>query len=164
MNNLNKVLAATAAFSFVLLNSLAWANSAVELIAKAEIEVEVAKDNGEIEIKRVPAGKVVPGNDVIYTITAKNTSNEPVSDVVITDPIPQHMAYRADSATGAGTAIVFSADNGSTYDVPEKLVVVDEDGSVRAAAPSEYTHVQWKFTQELAPGASKSVRFYATLQ
>lgn len=161
---MNRITATLAFAALALVSPPGWANSPIELTAKAEIEVQIEKDNGEIEIQRVPAGKVVPGNDVIYTITAKNTGGEPVADVVITDPIPEHMTYRIDTATGTDAAVTFSADDGATYDVPEKLVVVDEHGSVRAAAPSEYTHIRWKFTQELAPGASKSVRFYATLQ
>ena len=164
MNHVVRNTVLTALAVCVSASAPSWADSPVELTAKAEIEVEIKKENGEIELRRVPAGKVIPGNDVIYTITARNTSGEPVGDVVITDPIPEHMTYRADSASGAETKITFSADNGASYDVPAELVIVEADGSVRPAAPSEYTHVRWQFTQELAPGASKSVRFHATLQ
>lgn len=158
--------------SILLITALMFASSAtaqeaqgrISLAAVAEVEVAVEKPNGEVELKRVPADKVVPGDDVIYTITATNVSDQPVADVVITDPIPKHTVYKDGSAFGDGTAITFSVDRGKTFDAAAKLVVRDADGKTRPAAPADYTHVRWQFTQALAPGASHSVRFHATLE
>ncbi len=136
----------------------------IELTSVAEVEVEIEKENGEIELRRVPAKKILPGNEVIYTITATNVSGVPVGDVVITDPVPEHMKYREGTAIGRGTEIAFSVDQGSSYDVASRLKVVDADGTVRPATPEDYTHIRWKFTQELTPGTSQWVRFGATLQ
>jgi uncharacterized repeat protein (TIGR01451 family) len=153
----------------VLLGVLATAPAAaqdgkIELKAVAEVEVVVEKPNGETEIQRQPANKVVPGDDVVYTITATNVSDAPVGDVVIVDPIPTEMTYKSGTAIGTDTEIQFSVDQGKTYDVAANLVVAQSDGAVRPATPDDYTHIRWKFTQEIDPGASSFVRFQATLQ
>lgn len=138
----------------------------IELKAVAEIEVQVEKEDGEVEIQRRPVAtaKIVPGDDVVYTITATNISDAPVGDAVITNPVPEHLTYKAGTAIGTGTEIRFSVDKGETYDVAAKLRVAESDGTVRPATPDDYTHIRWKFTQELDPGASSFVRFQATVQ
>ena len=106
----------------------------------------------------------VPGDDVVYTITATNVSDVPVGDVVIVDPIPAEMTYKPGTAIGTDTEIQFSVDQGKTYDVAANLVVAESGGVVRPATPDDYTHIRWKFSQEIDPGASSFVRFQATLQ
>ena len=136
----------------------------IEVKAIAEIEIAIEKENGETELRRVPAKTVVPGSDVIYTITATNVSDGAVDDVVVTDPIPRHMSYLQGTAIGDGAEITFSVDSGSTFDKAANLQVRGENGTPRNAVPDDYTHIRWKFTQELAPGASRLVRFRARLQ
>ncbi len=136
----------------------------VSLETIAEIEVPIAKENGEIEFRRLPAGRVVPGDEVIYTIRAENIGDESVEDVVITDPVPEHMTYSEGTAVGTGASITFSVDGGSTYAVREKLEVTEADGTTRPAAASDYTHIRWMFTDALHPGSSRDVRFRAKLQ
>jgi hypothetical protein len=51
-----------------------------------------------------------------------------------------------------------------SFDLAAKLRVLGEDGKLRPAVPGDYTHIRWKFTQELPPGSSKFVRFRAQLQ
>ena len=124
----------------------------------------VAVHNGEIELRRVPAGKVVPGDEVIYTIYAVNLGDVPAEDVVVHDPIPEHTKYRDGSAIGADTEITFSVDGGVDYGPSKSLTVVAADGSVRPAQASDYTDIRWKFTRALDPGESRFVRFRARLQ
>jgi uncharacterized repeat protein (TIGR01451 family) len=141
----------------------AWAQKKhVELDARVEREIEVVAENGEKTIKRVDAEKVMPGETVVYTITARNVGNEPATNVVITDPIPEHMDYTG-SVVGEGTAITFSIDGGKSYDVASALRVT-EGGADRPAKPEEYTHIRWKFNDALEPGSTRSVEFRARLQ
>jgi uncharacterized repeat protein (TIGR01451 family) len=138
--------------------------SIVELKTVAEIEVEVINEDGEKEIQRVEATKVVPGDDVIYTIHYANVGEEPAENIVITDPIPEHMEYRAESASGEGTEITFSVDGGRTFDVPEKLVVEDREGEQRAAEAPDYTHIRWSLESPLSPEGIGNVGFTAKLK
>ena len=136
----------------------------IQLKSVAEVELEVEKPNGEVELRRAPAEKVVPGDDVIYTITATNVAGTAVGNVVITDPVPDHMDYRDGSAIGSDTEIAFSVDGGQSYGAPEALQVVEDDGTIRSATAQDYTHIRWKFTRDLPPGESRWVRFRARLQ
>ena len=134
----------------------------IELDAKAELEVAVVDENGEETMKRVPAVKVMPGEIVVYTITATNVGDEPATNVVITDPVPEHMDYTG-SVTGEGTSITFSTDGGKTYDVASALTV-PVGGGEKPAPPEDYTHIRWKFNDALEPGSARSVEFRARLQ
>ena len=146
-------------------NSLAQAAAGrIQLKSVAEVEIEIEKPNGEVELRRAPAEKVVPGDDVIYTITATNVADVAVGDVVISDPVPAHMEYRDGSALGSDTEIRFSVDGGQSFDAPGALRVVEDDGTVRTATAQDYTHIRWKFTKDLTPGESRWVRFRARLQ
>jgi uncharacterized repeat protein (TIGR01451 family) len=140
------------------------AQGSLQLKTIAEKEIRVLKPNGEAEVRRVPAGKVIPGDEVIYTIEAKNLTDTPVENVVITDPVPEHTAYVAGTANGSETTVTFSIDGGQRYDVPENLVVTQPDGTQRSALPSEYTHIRWEFTRAIDPGKTRLVRFRAKLQ
>ncbi len=155
----------TIAMAAAVLAFSAQAQSAsVELETIAEKEIEITSPEGETELKRVPASKVLPGEEVLYTIHARNRGAEDATSVVITDPIPDHMVYRAGSAIGAGAEITFSADGGKSYAGASQLMVREEDGSVRPATEADYTHIKWRFNDAIEPGKDRKVRFRARLQ
>ncbi len=54
------------------------------VVQKEEVTVT---DTGATERKLVPADTVVPGDDVVYTITFTNVSDETADNTVITNPI-----------------------------------------------------------------------------
>ncbi len=134
----------------------------IELDATVEREIEVVDENGEKQIKRQKAELVMPGETVVYTITARNVGDAPATNVVITDPIPEHMDYTG-SVTGEGARITFSIDDGKTYDVASALLIPDGGGK-KPAPPEDYTHIRWKFNDALEPGSARSVEFRARLQ
>jgi uncharacterized repeat protein (TIGR01451 family) len=140
------------------------ATGAVEIRAVAEVEVKVKGDDGKEQIKREPAKKVPPGVAVIYTLHAENKGSKPADDVVVTDPIPEHMDYVDGSASSAGARLTFSADGGKTFAAREKLQVRGKDGAMRAALAEELTHVRWQFVKPLAPGESRAVEFRARVE
>lgn len=156
------------AIPFIVLLGLGLAGSAaaqgkIELTTTATQEVRALDEQGNEVVTVAPAGKVVPGTVVIYTIEAKNISDQPVNAVVINDPIPAHMTYVDDSAEGADTEIVFSVDGGSSFAAAGDLRVTDEAGVSRAATAKDYTHVRWTLLGELAPKQTRSVSFRARL-
>ena len=118
----------------------------------AEIEVMEIDKQGKKIVKRTAPTNVVPGTEVIYTITAKNTGNEPADNIVVTNPVPKETVYVDGSAFGAGTNITYSVDGGKSYDKAEKLTVKDKAGKPRAATAKDYTHVRWTFQFNLQPG------------
>ncbi|HSN18449.1 MAG TPA: hypothetical protein VLV87_09570 [Gammaproteobacteria bacterium] len=126
-------------------------------------KVTVDKD-GTKHTDIVPADHVLPGTEVIWKINYEIIGNQPVTDAVITDPIPQHMQYVAGSAAGDRADITFSVDGGNTFATPDKLQVKNPDGSVRTALPKDYTTVRWVLKGTLSPGAKGTVTFHAILQ
>ena len=125
-----------------------------------------ANEQGEMESRFVEAATVIPGDELAYTITFENVSDDVTVDagsVVITNPIPPEVVYLERTAFGAGTVITYSADGGEVFGIPDALVVVEEDGE-RVAAAAEYTHIRWTFEPALEPGQTGRVSFRARLR
>jgi len=129
----------------------------IELKTVAEIEVTEIDKQGKKIVKRSAPKTVVPGTEVIYTITAKNTGTEPADNIVVTNPVPDQTVYLDGSAFGAGTRITFSVDSGKSFDQAKKLTVKDKAGKTRAATAEDYTHVRWTFQFKLQPGQEAPV-------
>ena len=140
------------------------ASASVELNTVAMMEITTTDETGQEVTIRVPAGKVVPGDEVIYTINFVNRGTEPASDVVITNPIPDHMVFTKVEDSPRAASVSMSADGGSRYDSPRNLTVKDAKGQPRPAKSSDFTHVRWTFQDSLEPGAEGSVSLLAQLQ
>jgi uncharacterized repeat protein (TIGR01451 family) len=135
----------------------------ISLKTVAETEQEALDEKGERVKRLAPAAKVVPGTEVVWTVTASNVCAQPVSNVFIDNPVPEHMRYVANSALGVGADIVFSLD-GRHFAAPDQLRVRDADGTERVARPDEYTHIRWTFRNAIEPGQMALARFRAVLQ
>ena len=146
-------------------SALAVEKGSMELQSVAETEIEVINVKGEKEIKRVNVSetKIVPGDEVIFTTYYGHIGKEAADDVIITNPVSEHMIYTDLSAEGKGAVIRFSVDGGKSYDLPEKLKVKDERGGERSANPSDYTHIRW-IIEKLKPGDRGSVSFRARVK
>jgi uncharacterized repeat protein (TIGR01451 family) len=153
-------LAAIAAVSLCS-QAFAQTNGCIVLKSNAEVEQQVVNAKGEKSTKLVPLTTVVPGVEVIWTITANNICKQASDNVSINDPVPEHMTYVANSAMGPGADVTFSLD-GKTFGAPEKLTV-SENGAQRQARADEYRHIRWVLRNPLAPGAQAFGRFRAVL-
>jgi uncharacterized repeat protein (TIGR01451 family) len=140
------------------------ASQKIQLKASAQVEVERVDEAGRRIKRRVPAEKVVPGTEIIYTIAYHNPADHNAERVVITNPIPKQMRYRNLSAFGQKALVTFSVDNGESFDLPENLYVTDATGRRFAAQPDDYTHIRWKLQTLIPPQASGQVGFRAILQ
>jgi uncharacterized repeat protein (TIGR01451 family) len=127
------------------------------LVVKAVAEVETpAVQGGRDVVKLVPANRLVPGDQVVYTLEIRNPGRTAVRNPIVTFAVPSHMMYVADSATGPGAEVRYSVGDGQFFDRPENLRVSDADGHARAAKPGEYTYIRWQLKNTLK---SKSVAF-----
>lgn len=129
------------------------------VVQKEEV---IVTDTGETERNLVPADTVVPGDDVVYTITFTNVSDESAENVVITNPISENLTYVQGSAFGPGAVIEFSVDNGESFAPPDELMVA-ANGEQRPADEKDFTHVRWTMQNELQAGAQGMARFKARL-
>lgn len=158
----------SAGFSVLIAGNAAVAHAqTVELVTKAEKEIEVV-ENGVKSKKLAPPLKMVPGDEVVYTLTYANKTAKPAERVVITNPLPTHTRYREGSASGEGADITYSVDGGKTFAAATQLTVLTKDKTgkdvTRAATAQDYSHIRWQFKQNIAPGRSGSVRFRAVIQ
>lgn len=126
----------------------------IQLTTVAEAEITETDAEGGTVTRRVPATRVVPGTEVIYTLTAENGGSEPADGVVVTNPIPEQTVYVDGSGSGDGADISFSVDGGKRFDRPERLTRTDEQGRVRPATAEDYTHIRWTLRGELPPGGT----------
>jgi len=129
-------------------------SEALVIKAVAEVETRAVQDGRDI-VKLAPADRVVPGDQVIYTLEIRNSGRTAVRDPIVTYAVPSHMMYVADSATGPGAEVRYSVNGGHFFDLPQNLRV-SEAGHSRPAKPGEYTHIRWKLKNTLK---SKSVAF-----
>jgi uncharacterized repeat protein (TIGR01451 family) len=134
----------------------------IELKTVAEVQETYVDERGNSATRLVPAGRVVPGDEITWTIVASNVCATPAGDVAITNPVPAHMRYVGTSAFGPGTEIEFSLD-GSTFDAADTLTVAEPDGSRRPARADEYAAIRWRLPQPIGPRESLTVRYRATV-
>jgi uncharacterized repeat protein (TIGR01451 family) len=134
----------------------------VELKTSAETEHEVIEQGQKVK-RLAPAGKVVPGDEVIWTITATNVCKTPTDNVAIANPVPEHMTYVSGSATGTGADVAYSLD-GKEFKGAGDLTVGATDGATRAARANEYRAIRWTYKSAFAPGATAFVRYRALVQ
>ncbi len=138
-------------------------SDAVEVKSIAEQEITTV-NNGKKEIKRIPVGKAVPGDEIIYTNTFKNLIQKPAANIVITNPVPNDSIYKGGSASGDNTDITFSIDGGKQYAAPDKLIVKTKEGKTRPALPPDYTHIRWTYKGELGVGKTGEVSFRTVIK
>jgi len=158
------ILIAASIFLCNGMTALAADESPISIVSIAETEQVVMNTKGEKEVKRRPAAKVMPGTIVIFSNTCTNNGAESIEDVIINNPVPEHMVYIEGSATGEGATSTFSVDNGQNYAAPENLIIVEQDGSTRPAVESDYTHIRWQLEGVLGSKESRVVEFRARVK
>ena len=151
-------------FSMLILASLFSGNAFAEgekivLINKVFKQVVKKDKDGNVSYDYVVPDLALPGDVMLYTISFENMSTDPAEGIVINNPVPNNSKYRADSAEGKNTEIIFSTDDGKSFAAPGSLVVKDKDGKEWKAKPETYTHIRWVYNKPLAPGEKSKVSF-----
>jgi uncharacterized repeat protein (TIGR01451 family) len=151
MRSITIALALALALAALAPLAVAQEKGCIELATLAQTEVTDTGPDGKPRTRLAEASTVVPGTTVVWSIRATNVCNQPAGNVVVDSPVPQEMAFVADSATNATFGVSFSLD-GQRYGAPSELEVREADGSVRKARADEYRHVRYAMRSALAPG------------
>jgi uncharacterized repeat protein (TIGR01451 family) len=141
--------------------AFAQAEACIALTTTAEVEKEVVNEKGEKKKVLIPAGKVIPGTEVVWTVTANNVCKQASDKVTINNAVPEHMTLVPNSAVGPGSQVTYSLD-GKSF-APAGKLMVQENGTARPARADEYKHIRWEFKNSLAPGANAFASFRAVL-
>ena len=95
----------------------------IELRSEAEVEVSVTQDDGSLTTQRMPATRVIPGDEVIFTLHYRNYGTQPAEDVFITNPVPQHMELQGAGNLPAGLFDQWMADGRSIGPMMRTILV-----------------------------------------
>jgi uncharacterized repeat protein (TIGR01451 family) len=140
-------------------------NTKLDLKTTAEKEVKV-KQSGKTITKKMPLDKANPGDVVVYTITYSNVGKGSVLEAMIVNPIPKGVRYIPDTAEGKDAEIMYSIDNGRTWQFSPVTQMKKPDGSLekKPASTDRYTHIKWMIKKPVASGQSGKVSFKVTVK
>jgi hypothetical protein len=139
------------------------ADSVQDIVVSSALEriVAAAVDGGAVDVQ-VTSGTIASHADqLIVSVRFTNVSQSVVDHVRITSPVPTDVKYVPGSASGPGSEVLFSVDNGRTFGRPTELTLPAPDGGARAADAADYTHVRWVLNAPLDAGATGVARFRA---
>ncbi len=145
--------------SAVALPALAAGPLQVESKVFAEQKTRAA--DGTVRVALAPVRRVVPGDRVTFILAYRNTGAQPIGNVVLDNPVPKGIAYRAPAATSAAPEL--SVD-GKTYGSLANLRVATATGTTRAATADDVTHVRWRLARPITAGAQGQLAFEAVLR
>lgn len=152
-----KTLTTHARLLFVLVTLLIASSAVAAFIGRPDVKVllsgHVERNNQLIQLDH--AGLLNPGEILNWTITSQNAGNAPAHQYKTIGEIPSGTAYVAGSARAAGqVTIVYSIDNGKTFEAKPMLSQKQPDGSVRkiAAPATLYTHIRYEWDSPLTEG------------
>jgi uncharacterized repeat protein (TIGR01451 family) len=161
--------AARALLSLVLLHAAADVVRAaeagkLEVTTIAEVRKRIEPRPGVVAEEFVPAGRLVQGQEIFYTVSVRNRGPAPAGGVLVTKKIPSNTRYVPGSATGPAVTVTFSVDEGRTFAPPNKLTVADPQGRQVRATVDSYTHIRWQLKHPLAQQAIAYTRFRAVFK
>ena len=156
-------IAFSAFIGVIAANALAQDEGHLLVRTVVQKEQVIVDENGEQKVELVDAATVIPGDEVIYTVTFQNISDQAAENVVITNPIAGDLEYVEGSAFGPGSEIVFSVDGGTIFASATELTV-EENGVARSARPGDFTHIRWQMQNDIPAGSQGIARFRAKLQ
>jgi uncharacterized repeat protein (TIGR01451 family) len=128
----------------------------LKLVGERQVVQRDAQGKEQVTWQALANNTVVqPGNVVRYTVKGTNTSDRPVTNLVVTQPVPQGTTFVLNSASfsiGKGT-MTYSIDSGKTYVASPTIQVKLPDGKVetRPAPAERYTNIRWTINQPIAP-------------
>lgn len=131
------------------------------ITSQTSVEQRVAAPDGTVRMVLVPAKRAIPGDKVVFALNYHNTGTQPIANLVLANPVPKGMVYRA---VAAGSPIPEVSVDGKTFGTLASLRVRTAEGGSRAAGPDDVTSVRWRLTNAVAPGSQGQLAFQAILK
>jgi len=147
-----KILLALAA---LLMPVSAIAADAVSLSSEVFVERVKREADGSTKIVREAPSVVTPGDKLVFVLSYRNGASQPASGFVVTNPIPNSVAFAGGESPGA----VVSVDGGKSWGALAALKIANADGTSRAASADDVTHIRWSFSQPIAAGSAGQLSF-----
>ncbi len=139
----------------LLASTTAFAADKVALDSRVFVERQVTAADGKMKIVREDPKMVVPGERLLFVLNYKNEGAAAADKFVVTNPIPQSVAFVASDSAGVDVSV----DGGKSWGALASLKVKAADGSLRTAQATDVTHVRWVFAKPIPVGGSGSLSF-----
>jgi hypothetical protein len=133
----------------------------LQVTSRILVERRVAAADGTTRLVAAPRDRAAPGNRLIVELAYRNTGTRPIGDLVLADPVPAALAYRAPAE---GTPAPELSVDGTRFASLADLVVALPGGGRRAARPDDVVAVRWRLPAALAAGAGGTLSFRAVLR
>ncbi len=153
---------------FILGALLCWATTLWAdgpLTSQMETYLVAEKDGQEVMTVTEEAS---PGDVIEYRLIYTNQSEQPLSGLEITGPIPANTAYLANSAdTDVEAVFTVSIDDGSSFEAePVTRSITGPDGQTQnvIVPPSDYTQLRWVPQSGIQPGQVLEYRYRVKVQ
>ena len=145
---------------------VALASGSANLTGSLEAYRVVVADKGVEDF--LPADNARPTDTIEYRLVYTNTGDEPIQNVLITDPIPIGTRLLHPSASQPKTGKVeFSVDGGKNFQPwPILIKKTTEDGKevVVEATPDMVTHIRWALAEAIQPDGSITLTYRAVIK
>lgn len=133
----------------------------LQVTSQVLVEQRVAAPDGSTRLQLVPPRKVTPGDRVAFAVQYRNTSDQPLGNVVLANPVPRDMAFRA--AAPGSPAPELSVDE-VHWGALASLTFRGANGAPRAATADDVTAVRWRLAAPIAPHGAGRLAFLAELK
>jgi uncharacterized repeat protein (TIGR01451 family) len=153
MKTVISTLLATIIMAFA--SSAAVATTPLELKSDVFVERQVIRNDGSKSVVLEKPNMVTPGDNLVFVVRYKNVGGATASNFVVTNPLPSAVSF---NGTSDGLEVV-SIDGGKSWGILGTLRVTKADGTMRAAALTDVTHIKWNLNQKLTAGAEGKLIF-----
>ena len=143
-----------------VVSTAAIASGPLQIVSKVLAEQRVRAGDGSTSVVLGVAKRAVPGDRIVIILEYRNTGRQPLSGLVLNNPVPQGVAYRGPAPSSPTPEV---STDGATYGSLASLRVRTPTG-VRAASPDDVTAVRWRLAAPLAAGAQGKLAFQAVLK
>ncbi len=127
---------------------------------KGDVMLEkTVTENGVSTVQLAEPKVVIPGDHLLFTTRYRNEGAQPVTNFVVTNPLPSAVALSIEGAQGTEVSV----DGGKTWGQLGTLKVSGSAGSERAATAGDVTHIRWTIPA-IAPGASGEVQYHGIVR
>ena len=151
---------ATAALALVVSSTPAAAQESPLALEGDVMLVRVSLDaQGQQQSELVEPDVIVPGDRLLFTTDYSNNGSAPVTDFVLTNPVPAAVRLAPD----ADPALEVSVDGGRTWGLLPTLSVILADDTSRAAEHADVTHIRWTLAS-VEPGQSGRIEYPAIIR
>jgi uncharacterized repeat protein (TIGR01451 family) len=132
----------------------------LQVATTLQVESRTAARDGTTSVKLVPATRVTPGDRVTVAVSYRNTGPQALGDVVLANPVPPNLSYRAPAA---GSPPPELSVDGQRFGQLATLSVRGPNGA-RPATADDVTAVRWRLSRPLPAGGTGQFAFQAVLK